>query len=861
MKKRLSYLLLFLLTLAILLTSCTVVPERDDDDDDDDDKTGSHEHVAGEAVKENETPADCYEAKWYHLVTYCKKCDEEMNRKKVTVGKPLGHKPLEPVMENFVEATETKSGSYDLVTYCKTCDDVIEKIRVITPPIIQAHSHSLSSEWSYDYSLHWNACVGCSEKFNIGTHTLVSNATGAGYCSVCGYECDHSDSTVDIQYDAQYHWLSEKCNSCDYKTVLGAVEAHSYNFNDGFCKCGRYKNEPDHDEHTYEEEWTRLDSVYHWKAPTCVSANGVECKTVPDYIEDAEREEHVNLEGDDDLCDICGGSVVNFYDIEAKYSQYNWPTTELIVCLNENSNNQELSSELRRYLAGDLGKNADGSAILPLENVDKLVAARNAAALAATNVTVKYVYWGEGDTEVENYGWGRTVDRILESSASVADDAPDIFVNQLYDMAAAQLKGVFINIRSQSYGGVNHFSFTDPKFELYVENTGHEFGYMLDFMNGLSFSSSKQYLIASDYFIDLVRAFFVMPVNISLLEDIGLESAWAGDNGADRDADGDFDADDFYAMVMNGEWTYEVLMHYSQKVHQPISNTEDGSIDDINGIIFAAENRMIASALLYSTSIKIFDRSLDENTGLYNCSYLENNEELFLFCDMLTAMVSAKGVVVDSVSHLVVRDKFVTDKVLFGGIITLGSLEYNDYQNMKRNDGFGVLPIPLYQRYSAIYDKNGSPLTDIAGNVINKQNTYITAIHNMGRIGAISAKAASKFAQCTAFLDYQSTHSSDILYEYYKYKLQYDATGGSLGNIQVLQYIRNHVRSSFDKTYEEIIDFSIPKTSPEYYRDSFVGKISYNELKYHGARADYYAITMYRKMHLDEILKSYEQLI
>ena len=51
----------------------------------------------------------------------------------------------------------------------------------------------------------------------------------------------------------------------------------------------------------------------------------------------------------------------------------------------------------------------------------------------------------------------------------------------------------------------------------------------------------------------------------------------------------------------------------------------------------------------------------------------------------------------------------------------------------------------------------------------------------------------------------KTTHSTDILNEYYEYNLQYGATDGSTGTVEMLQYIRLNVRSAFDKTFEDVI--------------------------------------------------------
>ena len=91
---------------------------------------------------------------------------------------------------------------------------------------------------------------------------------------------------------------------------------------------------------------------------------------------------------------------------------------------------------------------------------------------------------------------------------------------------------------------------------------------------------------------------------------------------------------------------------------------------------------------------------------------------------------------------------------------------------------------------------------------------YQTQIHNVGRIGAISA-TTEKFSQCSAFLDYQSLNSTDILDEYYNYKLSFDVAGGDSRNTEMLQYIRYNVRSSFDKTLEDAIGIYFSTIDPE----------------------------------------------
>ena len=138
----------------------------------------------------------------------------------------------------------------------------------------------------------------------------------------------------------------------------------------------------------------------------------------------------------------------------------------------------------------------------------------------------------------------------------------------------------------------------------------------------------------------------------------------------------------------------------------------------------------------------------------------------------------------------------------------VGGLEMDTYQELKSGEGFGVVPVPLYHEVA-----------------LESEENYLTAIHNTGCPGAI-AYNTTKFSQCSAFLNYQSTHSTDILNYYYDYKLQYDITDGAQGTVEMLQYIRQNVRSAFDKTMEDAIGVffntendrwsQILETSPEF---------------------------------------------
>ena len=503
-------------------------------------------------------------------------------------------------------------------------------------------------------------------------------------------------------------------------------------------------------------------------------------------------------------------------------SSYPWNKTTLYFRMTENSNQEELSSTCRRYLAGDTTQLVGESA----GTIDEWVANRNDEALKETNVNVEYLYYPESK---DNYTWGECIDDIYSEVVSGKTNRPDIFCNFVFDMVACSLKNCFANLLStemyeddHELAGADHnyFDFTDPT---YVD-TG--VGYMNEYMRSLTLSKYKMYCLSSDYFTDMVRAFLVVPVSIGLLEQLQTEGTYdkeagKGDVLADRvttrdpetkEIETNYTIEDFYQLVNDMEWTYEALAKFSQKITSDEGTGDEGTdLRDIIGFALGTSSGLPASGMLYTTSITIIDRTYNADKGDYIYSYpgmkqdasgtfvrdeTVKHDELITFCDNLNTLFQTNGIIsvktgVDTYEFgdtdlQAIRNRFAEDKVLFGGVICLGSLEYEEYQEMRGQGrkGFGIVPVPLY--------RSGS------------NDKYLTQIHNIGRVGAISY-TTDEFSQCTAYLNYQSNHSTDILNEYYNFKLSQAVNNEGTQNVEMLNYIRYNVRSSFDKAFEDAL--------------------------------------------------------
>ncbi len=466
---------------------------------------------------------------------------------------------------------------------------------------------------------------------------------------------------------------------------------------------------------------------------------------------------------------------------------YPWNETSLFFQMSSNSNKNELTSGCERYLAGR-GNNS--------QRVDNLIKERNAKAELDTKTKINYDFWPDSTSE---HTWSLDIEPIMDKTLTPGlTSAPDMYCTFVYDMVGAMLQGCFANVLA-STRGQNYFRFLDQDYKQKMDqyaNTTNDFddavedeGYMYQYMTSLTLSANKMYLVGSDYFTDLIRAFFVVPVNMKLLLENGKTVTAA------HDAQGGSDFDALVRIVSEGKWNYELLKEYSQAVAQENTETNKVDLGGRVGFALAGGSGLSSSGMLYTTNITIIKRTGNNLTD-YVYSYPETNEDLTKFAVNLKSLMETRGTYVHVAASGTdldeIRTAFAGNHVLFGGVICVGSLEDEVYQGMKTDKGFGVLPVPLYRTVN--------PET-------NKADPYLTQIHNIGRIGAIAVNT-EKFSQCTAYLNYQSTHSTDILNEYYNTTLTKNAAGESdaaAGNVQMLTYIRANVRSAFDKIFEDAV--------------------------------------------------------
>ena len=652
-------------------------------------------------------------------------------------------------------------------------------------PQLYAGSENLSCE----KRMWFKVCEDCAEiKWIQGTEadhawtakfiaaTCKSDGSIYKVCSACGKNEVISIIPVDRE---NHNWVVTQ-------TIEPTCLDEGYNlYTCALCGASKASDYTSTVEHSTT---LQINNYYHWQ----------ECKWCHDTFD---MEEH-RRSGNN--CIVCG-KYVSEYDIY-------WKETPINYQLSEASDAGMFTSGVRRYYAG--------SDPYYTALIDVSIRNRNRQAEAEANVKINYSYL----EDISSNDWSRSVETIAKNTNSyTAGKSIDVYCNFVYDLACASVKGCFASLKANTavseakYGtGKNFFAFNEEGYEWNGEScfdSGAGQGYFYEYMLSLTLSDNKVYLLGSDYCTDLVRAFHVVPVNIDLMNNIKADIMPAFEDIAFES--GMTNIEYFYKGVWDGQWTYNTLLKFSTAVYQP-STTGDPNADitDVLGFAISGGN-LPASGILYSSSVQIVNKeamnatkkaellAADSNnakymTDGYYITYPETNSKLVEFTDALNDLFTSgasKGIcfVDDTGAANSIRSSFVAGNILFGSIISLGSLEDADYQSLRAGNGFGIVPVPVYK----------------AG------ETYQTFVHNNARIVAI-ARLTDRYEQISAYLDYQSRNSSDILEIYYNETLA-QSLEGEVGNdnAEMLKYIRNHVRNVFDKTYEDVMGDFNKKTDPQ----------------------------------------------
>lgn len=342
--------------------------------------------------------------------------------------------------------------------------------------------------------------------------------------------------------------------------------------------------------------------------------------------------------------------------------------------------------------------------------IARAVIARNAAAETTLGISVVYVEKDLPATEI--------LSDIRAIAQAPTKSAPDVYNNDLYGLSHAMIEGLLWNLRDAGDGVIGYLD--------------HEAdGFYTEFMEGLTFDRARLYIIAGDYFIDMIRMVWGVYVNADLLAANAAKlPSWCDS------------IDHLYDFILAGNWTTEMMAYIASAVF--VDNGQDSqsngyadSWDITVGAAWVSGTAWLSEAG-FGVTVYYRDPLLDGQPSV--------REDIDLYQKAAKAyrkLTSCRGVDFESSAKETAK-LFGLRKYLFA-LSTLGDMETSAFTSLPFERAF--LPLPKWDE--------------------TLQTTYHTAVDESAELGCI-LKTTKAYSAATALMQYLNEESVAVADAYYE---------------------------------------------------------------------------------------------
>lgn len=407
--------------------------------------------------------------------------------------------------------------------------------------------------------------------------------------------------------------------------------------------------------------------------------------------------------------------------VEDKLAKYDFNAQEIRIFTSINSSDGTISNS--NYMI-------EGTDEITGDSVNDAVYQRNADVENLLNIKFKYTQINEDYDSIET-----SISKLILSGL----DEYDLIINDLRSLANLSLKGMFQNIRNND-----------------VFDLSQSYWYN-DFMEDVSIGKEKSFLLAGDYFADVLRNCHALFLNKSMLEGkrpggtdeiyrTVLDGNWTFDEFlsltkeflADLDSNGKYDKNDQYGFICVGTWG-------SAMPFMMAADTNVFTKDD-NGIPILTMNNQ-KSLMLHEYLTELFTTNSGGNSGFLR-------EELVL--------------------------QFKNRKSLIVGYQRLSALE--SLRDME--DDVAVLPYPKLN---------------------SDQKKYITSSHDTTEVGAIPITSPNFDMVCVTLEALNRETKKTIIPVYYEEALKIKYTRDDT-SAQIIDLIHDSMGNVFPLAYSQAVN-------------------------------------------------------
>lgn len=366
--------------------------------------------------------------------------------------------------------------------------------------------------------------------------------------------------------------------------------------------------------------------------------------------------------------------------------------------------------------------------------VNDAVLERNVTVMEKLGVTLEYTQINIPYTDVQ---------ADIRRYVSSGDHEFDLVINDLFPFANLAIEGNFRNTLEEECG----FDFSK------------EYWYN-DYMADLRLMDGYQYLLAGDYFIDLIRSAHCLLYN----KDIYLEYYQTN-------------PDEVYDWVLNYEWTYEKMNSMITDIYEDSNMNGDKDKGDLYGFLVC---EYWGPSIPFAVSGNPAFISRDEIDGIPTITLLEDTRSSALALAMTNIFRNdATSVALTPETELL--EAFTEGQALIVGYQRLGSLENPTLRGMEGD--IGIIPYPML--YAS--DKR-----------------YVTSTHDTTELGAILATATELEFTSTVIEVLNRETAKLLMPKYYKEALQIQYVDDSTA-AAMIDIIHDNFDNSFALAYNDAL--------------------------------------------------------
>jgi hypothetical protein len=347
---------------------------------------------------------------------------------------------------------------------------------------------------------------------------------------------------------------------------------------------------------------------------------------------------------------------------------------------------------------------------------------------ALLNIKFKYTQMDE------DYG---TVEKAMSKIIMAGLDEYDLFINDIRSVANLSLQGMFQNIRNV------------PVFEL-----GENYWYR-DFMDDVSIGNEKSFILAGDYFIDILRNCNVLFLNSSMLDEERSLGA----------------TDELYRMVLEGKWTMDEFLLLVKAFLKDLDGNGKYDKNDQYGFICTGTwGSAIPFMIASDTNVVTKDKD-----GIPSLTI--NNPKSIELHDYLSRLYAKESGTNSEMDMLSLISEFQNRRSLTIGLQRLCALQ--DLRNM--TDEFSILPYPKLNL---------------------QQANYVTSAHDTTEIGAIPVTTPNFDMTCVTLEALCRETKKTVMPVYYEQALKIKYARDEY-SAQIIDLIHDNMRNVFPLAYSE----------------------------------------------------------